>query len=122
MAETQTLGEIAYAAYWQVQRTDGHLHYPPPFAKLPALTRQAWDAAAQGVRASLWQQAMPLLYVVVMQEGTQIQLCGAYPSADEAGIHLAHARMIMPDRHLEIRVCPFALTGQAHRQEDTPHA
>ena len=48
MAET-TLGETAYTAFWQVQRTDGHYHWPPPFAQLPALTRQAWEAAAAAV-------------------------------------------------------------------------
>ena len=50
MAE-RTPGETAYTAFWQVQRTDGHYHYPPPFAQLPALTRQAWEAAAQAVVA-----------------------------------------------------------------------
>ena len=51
MTETQTPGEHAYAAFWQVQREDGHYHYPPPFALLPALTRQAWEAAAHAVLA-----------------------------------------------------------------------
>lgn len=51
MAETPTPGETAYTAFWQVQRTDGHYHWPPPFAKLPALTRQAWEAAGQAAVA-----------------------------------------------------------------------
>lgn len=46
-----TPGERCYAAFWQVQRTDGHYHYPPPFAQLPEVTRQAWEAAAQAVLA-----------------------------------------------------------------------
>jgi hypothetical protein len=64
-----------------------------------------------------------VLYVVVMRCGADYQLCGAYPSADEAGVHVAHARCIMPDRAFEIRVCPYHETGQAHRvtpQEDAP--
>lgn len=46
-----TSGQTAYEAYWQVHRHDGHYHAPPPFAKLPEITRASWEAAAAAVRA-----------------------------------------------------------------------
>ena len=49
MTDPRTPGQIAYEAYWQVRKTDGHKHYPPPFDWLPAITRQSWEAAAQAV-------------------------------------------------------------------------
>lgn len=118
-----TPGQVAYSMY---QRRLHHLtepiplDYPRPFSTLSAAHKAAWEAAAEAVLR--WQQARSLLYVVVMQEGTQLQLCGAYTTAEEAEGHLAHARTIMPDRQMQVRICPCALTGQAHRQEDAPHA
>jgi hypothetical protein len=119
MPNTRTPGQVAHAAY--------NAAYDPEMVwgesgwfGLPRMTQAAWEAAAQAVRDAM-PQTMTLLYIVVMQEGIQLQLCGAYPSAEEAGVHLAHARTIMPDRNFAVRVCPFALSGQAHRQED-PHA
>lgn len=50
-AQADTPGQVAYAAYWQVHRHDGHLHVPPPFARLLPITRQSWEAAAEAVLA-----------------------------------------------------------------------
>jgi hypothetical protein len=110
MPENPTPGQIAYTAYMAVL----DLSFPMDFAALPDIDRLAWEAAAQAVLAQS-QTAMPLLYVVVMEEGGQIQLCGAYHNAEEAGRHVAHARTVMPERHVDMRVCPFALTGKARR-------
>lgn len=63
-----TPGEVAYAAFWQIQRTDGHYHDPPPFDKLPALTRQAWEAAAQAVVAGVPEWRFALGQDVTWQE------------------------------------------------------
>lgn len=51
MSDTPTPGAIAYDAYWQIHQHDGHIHRPPPFAQLPAITRASWEAAAEAVLA-----------------------------------------------------------------------
>lgn len=115
---TTTPGQVAYDAY-QAAVPERQYFPAPAWDSLLAPWQAAWEAAAQAVRHEPARQS--LLYVVVMRCGEQYQLCGAYPNEDEAGIHVAHARTIMPDRLFDIRVCPYAETGQAHRQ-DPPHA
>jgi len=110
VSDARTPGQIAYEAYhcecgcWR---------------DLEGVEQQRWEAAAQAVRAQ-GRRPLSLLYVVVVQEGTQIQLCGAYPSMEDAESHLARARTIMPDRDCAVRVCPLALTAQAVRAQCTP--
>jgi hypothetical protein len=59
MNQPPTPGERCYDAFWLVQVTDGHLHWPPLFAQLPAITRQSWEAAAQAVLALTQQEKAP---------------------------------------------------------------
>jgi hypothetical protein len=93
--------------------------YGEDWSQVSALEHRAWEAAAQAVVARQEEAAQEpgLLYVVVAFGGDQIQLCGAYLSAEEAGSHLAHARAIMPERHVDMRACPFARAGQARKEE-----
>ena len=116
MPDTPTPGQVNYAAYFAaraVQMVETGTSSVAPWHTLGA-AQAPWEAAAQAV---LGTQKAQLLYVVVLHAEGQIQLCGAYASEDDAQSHLAHARTIMPDRHGEVRVCPFRMTGQEHRQE-----
>jgi hypothetical protein len=107
MPDTPTPGQIAYEGFWQVHATDGHIHLGVPFARLPAITRQSWEAAAQAVLAM--QTPAPTLTPTQAIEALR-RLVGHYFAEMDVDAFVASVRGETGERH------PLPLG------EDTPHA